>query len=191
MNKLIPMTFLMFALSAGAGGQAQGGSAYTCEGGYFSITVPAGWTQMPPGGEPASFKKIYGLDLLGAAQGGAPAPSITVKFYARGNSLFKTPEIYIDLNSKPIGEPEEGEQYSDLMAERVAGKKAHRFERKYFEYNKPRAVRPDKTLMFERHLVVPAGGGFYLLMFSVPFSSAKAVLPQFDAVVKSFRPRYK
>ena len=44
--------------------------------------------------------------------------------------------------------------------------------------------------MFERHLVVPAGDGFYLLVFSAPFAGAKALVPQFDAVVKSFRPKF-
>ncbi|OGR40769.1 MAG: hypothetical protein A2X35_09735 [Elusimicrobia bacterium GWA2_61_42] len=185
MIKLTLMSLFFCALSASAAG-----APYTCEGGYFSIAIPAGWTQTPPGGQPASAKKIYGVDLLAAAQGKSPAPSITVKFFAKGNTLFKTPDIYVQLNSRPIGDAAEGERYSDVTAARVAGKKAHSFERKYFEFSKPRTVPAEKTAMFERHLVVPAGGGFYLLMFSVPFNNAKALLPQFDAVVKSFRPKY-
>ena len=188
MIKLTLTTLFFCALSANAGGGAN--PPYVCEGGYFSIIVPAGWTKTPPTGQPASAKKIYGVDLLGAAEGKAPAPSITVKYFAKGNTLFKTPDIYIQLNAHPIGDPEEGEQYSSVMAARVAGKKAQRFERKYFEYDKPRTVPATKTAMFERHLVVRAGDGFYLLMFSAPFSGAKALLPQFEAVVKSFRPKY-
>jgi hypothetical protein len=181
------MTMFFCALSANAGG---GAPAYTSEGGYFSMTVPAGWTKIPPTGQPAAEKKIYGVDLLGAAQGKAPAPSITVKFFAKGNTLFKTPDSYVQANSVPIGDPAEGERYSAVVNTRVAGKKAYSFERKYFEYSKPRTVPAEKTAMFERHLVVPAADGFYLLMFSAPFANAKALLPQFDAVVKSFRPKY-
>lgn len=187
MTKLFTAALMLCSLSSGA----EAAGAYTCEGGYFTIAVPAGWSQLPPAGQPASAKKIYGLDLLGARTGKAPAPSITVKYYAKGNTLFKTAENYIELNSKPIGEPEEGEQYSNVMAATVGGRKAKRFERKYTEYNKPRTVPPETTVMFERHLVVPAGDGFYLLMFSVPFANAKALVPQFDAVVKSFKPKGK
>lgn len=189
MTKLTLMTLFFCTMSASAAGG--GGSAYTSEGGYFTLTVPPGWTQLPPGGQPASSKKIYGVDLLAAAEGSAPAPSITVKFFAKGNTLFKTPDRYLQLNSRPIGDPQAGEEYSEVTGDRVAGKQAQRFERKYLELNKPRTVPAKTTIMFERHLVVPAGGGFYLLMFSVPFNSAKALLPQFEAVVKSFRPKYK
>lgn len=183
------MTILFCALSANAGGGVN--STYTSQGGYFSITVPPGWTPAPAGGEPAAAKKIYGVDLLGTAAGGAPAPSITVKFYAKGNTLFKSPEDYLRLNSAPLGEPEEGEQYSDVTTTGVGGEKTYLFERKHTEYNKPRTVPPGKTVIFERHLVIPAGEGFYLLMFSVPFRSAKALLPQFETVVKSFRSKYR
>ena len=189
MMKLTAMTIFFCALSANAGGG--GASVYTSPGGYFAITVPPGWTPAPAGGAPAAAKKIYGVDLLGAAPGKAPAPSITVKYYAKGNTLFKSVDEYVSLNSRPLGEPEAGEQYSDVTDARVAGKKAYKFERKYTDYNKPRTVPPETTVMFERHLVVPAGDGFYLLMYSAPFSSAKTLLPRFEAVVKSFRPKYK
>lgn len=187
MIKLTLLTMFFCALSASAGG---GTAPYTSEGGYFAITVPAGWTKIPASGQPAAEKKIYGVDLLAVAAGKTPAPSITVKFFAKGNTLFKTPDIYVQLNSRPIGDPEEGEKYSDVTNTRVAGKKVYSFERKFFSYNKPRTVPAGKTAMFERHLVVPAGDGFYLLLFSAPFANAKALLPQFDAVVKSFRPKY-
>jgi hypothetical protein len=174
--------------AAGASAGTPAPAAYTSEGGYFSITLPSGWSKVPPGGAPASAKKIYGLDLLGPRSGAAPAPSITVKFYAGGNSLFKTANDYVELNSKPFGKPAEGEQYSAVTGAALAGRKAFRFERKYTEYNKPRTVPPETTVMFERHVVLPARDGFYVLLFSAPFADAKALLPQFDAVLKSFKP---
>ena len=188
MIKFLTMTALLCAMSAYSAGN---GSFYTSEGGHFNITIPTGWSQMPSAGQPASAKKVYGLDLLAAAQTNTPAPSITVKFFAKGNTLFKTPDIYVQLNSRPIGAPEKGERYSKVMYTRVAGRKAYRFERKHFAYDRPSTVRPEKTLMFERHLVVPAGNGFYLLMFSSPFSRAKILLPQFETVLASFRPKHK
>lgn len=189
MKKTIMTTFLTLTLAAASHGAAPaaGGSSFTCEGGWFSITVPEGWTQIPPSGQPASQKKVYGLDLLGPA-GGDIAPSITVKYFARGNKLFKTYEKYVMVNSRPFGDPEEGEVYSKVTDARVAGKHALSFERKHFEYQKPRTVPPARTSMFERHLVVPAGSGFYVLKFSAPFERARDLLPAFEAVQKSFRP---
>jgi hypothetical protein len=170
-----------------AGASAGGPAAYTCEGGYFSITIPAGWSQMPPGGLPAKSKKVYGVDLL-LPSGKGPAASITVKYYAPGNSVFKTGQDYVDSNSQPFGKPEPGEKYSSVMSAAVSGRKAYRFERKFNLYDLPRTVPPTSTAMFERHIVVPAKEGFYVLLFSAQFTEGKTLMPQFDAVLKSFKP---
>lgn len=184
--KNIFTAMLMFC-AAGAG--AAGPAPYTCEGGYFTLTIPAGWGQMPAGGQSAKAKQVYGVDLLLAGQGGAAAPSITVKFYASGNSVFKTGQDYVDSNSAPLGDPEPGEQYSPVTGAAVAGRKAYKFERKFNGYFGPREERKAPVAMFERHLVLPAKDGFYVLLFSAPFAQAKALVPQFEALVKSFKPK--
>jgi len=184
------------ALSAGAPRSVMpdkpSGEKYVSEGGYFKCVLPKGWPAVRSMGQPASAKKIYGVDLTGSAGTDGIAPSISVKYYAKGNTLFRSAGEFIKIHSKPIaGLGLEGDKYSSVTATTVSGRAAGRFERQKSDFAMPRRVENKKVPVFERYIVLPAKEGFFVLSYYSVFSEAKAGLPVFEGEVKSFEPLVK
>ena len=184
------------ALSAGAPRSAmpdtQSEKKYVSEGSYFKCVLPKDWQQVDSMGQPASEKKVYGVDMTGSAGADGIAPSISVKYYAKGNTLFKSAEEFVRIHSKPIaGLGLAGDKYSTVTAIKIAGRTATRFERRKSDFARPRQVENKKVPVFERYIVLPAAEGFYVLSYYCVFSEAKARLPAFEGVVKSFEPMLK
>lgn len=143
-------------------------------------------------GSSAAEKKIYGVDVTGPAGAEEVAPSISVKYYARGNTLFKSAEQFVRMNSRPIpGLGLAGDKYSSVTAIAISGRSGVKFERRSSDFAKPRQVENKKIPVFERYIVLPAREGFYVLDYYCVFSEAKARLPAFEGVVKSFVPMIK
>ncbi len=168
------------------------GENYVSEGKYFKCVLPKDWAKVDDMGQPASEKKVYGADLTGAAGADGIAPSISVKYYAKGNTLFKSAEEFIKIHSKAIpglGLP--GDKYSSVTAIKIGGRTASKFERRKSDFARPRQVQNKAVSVFERYIVLPASEGFYVLNYYCVFSEAKAKLPAFDMVVKSFEPLMK
>lgn len=186
------------ALAAGAYAQRSAmpdgrpAEKFVSEGKYFKCVLPAGWRRLESAGQPASVKKVYGIDVVGPSGSEGPAPSISVKYYARGNTLFKSAAEFVRIHSRPVpGLGLAGEKYSSVASVRLAGRAASRFERKKQVFSGPRRVKNTPVAAFERYLVLPAGEGFYVLNYYSAFSSAKENLPAFDSVVASFEPLLK
>lgn len=198
MNK-IPVFLVAGAalvLSAGAPKSAVPGTRlgekYVSEGNYFKCLLPKDWRKSGPVGQPASEKKVYGVDLTGAAGADGIAPSISVKYYARGNTLFRSAEEFVRIHAKPIaglGLP--GDNYGPVTSVKLAGRTATSFERRKSDFAGPRQIENKAIPVFERYIVLPAREGFYVLNYYSVFSEAKAGLPAFEDVVKSFEPLVK
>ena len=168
------------------------GDKYVSEGKYFKCALPKDWQKTEDMGQPASEKKVYGVDVTGAAGPDGIAPSISVKYYGKGNTLFKSAEEFVKIHSKAIpglGLP--GDKYSSVTAMKIAGRAASKFERRKSDFARPRQVQNKPVSVFERYIVLPASEGFYVLNYYCVFSEAKAKLPAFDGVVKSFEPLLK
>ena len=197
-NKIVIFLAAGAALSLSAGvprsamPDTRSGEKYVSEGNYFKCVLPKDWRKVDSMGQPASEKKVYGVDIVGPAGTDGIAPSISVEYYAKGNTLFKSASEFVRINSKPIpGLALAGDKYSSVTTIKIAGRKATRFERRSSDFVKPRQVENKQIAVFERYIVLPAGEGFYALSYYCVFSEAKAKLPVFEAVVKSFEPLVK
>jgi len=186
------------ALAAGAYAQrsamsdTRSAEKFVSEGKYFKCLLPKGWQKMDAMGQSAAEKKVYGVDVIGPAGEEGIAPAISVKYYGKGNTEFKSAEEFVRIHSKQIpglGLP--GEKYSSVTATQLAGRTATRFERKKQQFAKPRQVENKPITVFERYIVLQAKEGFYVLNYYCVFASAKANLPAFDTVVSSFEPLLK
>lgn len=171
------------AAAANAGGQA-----YT-EPGYFSVTLPAGWTKKEAGlGLADGEKKVYGAEFFGPESGGIAA-LIGVRYYAPGNLLHATPEKFIKLHAAPaIGVNLDGKVYGKVENGKAGNYYAKVFERKTFEYMPKDALHPNKIHIYEKFHVVPVKNGFFVLRYYAPMDLAKASLKQYEAAVASFKP---
>jgi hypothetical protein len=186
-------TCAALALSAGAPRSSMpdtlSGGKYVSEGGYFKCLLPKDWRKVSPAGQTASEKKIYGVDVTGPSGADGIAPSISVKYYDKGNTLFKSSGEFVRIHSRPIaglGLP--GDKYSSVATIKIAGRTASKFERNKSDFTKPRQLKNKAIPVFERYIVMPAGEGFYVLSYYCVFSEAKAKLPAFEGVVRSFEP---
>ena len=106
--------------------------------------------------------------------------------------LFKSAEEFVKIHSRPIpGLGLAGDKYSSVTVTKIAGRAASRFERRKSDFARPRQVENKPVPVFERYIVLPAREGFYVLNYYCVFSEAKAKLPAFEGVVKSFEPLLK
>ncbi len=192
---LLPTIPLLTALAAapaairGAEGSAAALRPY--EHSFFQCSIPAGWSASPAQGQAEKEKKIYGIDLVGPAGKKGLTPSISVKYYAKGNDLFRTPKDYINIHSRPIkGLALKGDRYDKVSRIKVAGRAASVFDRKKTDFTG--GMLDDSAVeVYERFIVVPAKGGFYALSYYSSFQEAKEHLPLFEAVLASFKPLAK
>jgi hypothetical protein len=143
-------------------------------------------------GQQAPEEKVYGTDIVGPAGAEGIAPSISVKYYARRNTLFRSAEEFVRIHSRPIvGLGASGDKYGPVTAIKLAGRAASRFERRKSAFTRPRQVKNKKIPVFESYIVLPAKDGFFVLNYYSALSEAKANLPAFEGVTSSFEPLVK
>ena len=187
MKRIFFAAFLLLVASAQAGA---GGAAlpYT-EKGYFSISVPVGWTKVEETfGLSKEEKKVFGADFTAPAGRDGIAPRISVHYYAPGNVVHRSAEKFIEKHAQPaLGFAEEGERYGPVRDGRVGSRPAKLFERTKVIFVPPRSIDPKAVSMTEKFAVVPAKDGFFVLRLSIPEASAKAGIEVYESVLSSFR----
>jgi hypothetical protein len=165
---------------------------YVSQGSYFKCSVPAGWSVYDPGfGLSAEEKKVYGLTLFGPPNGSRVSSTISIYYYAPGNLLHKTMDLFVRRHAAPVpGLAAEGASYGEVRRIMIAGREAKTFERKNIRFIGERSMNPDKVALFEDFIVVPAlkDAGFYVLELSVPDEAKNRYTGIFEHVVKSFLP---
>jgi len=177
---------------------------------YFSCEIPKNWGVEKSGersfGLSPEEKKVYGISLHGPA-GPPPALRIDVEFYARGNLLHNSPEVYIRRHAEPLFGQFEGESYGPVEVTIVAEKAAWTFERQKHQfvpaapdlaaeppadpsriYARP-GLRAMPVAVRERFVVVSSDAGFYALHYIAPAERFGEFLPLFEQVVATFRPQ--
>lgn len=166
---------------------------YVSSGDYFKCNIPADWSIDTPGfGLSAEEKKVCGVTLFGPPNGGPVAPLISVHYYAPGNLLHKTMEVFINRHSGPVlGFVAEGKSYGDVREIEFAGRKAQTFDRIDVRFIGERALHPLKVSIFEKFIVIPGikDDGFYVLKLSVPAADKDKFTGIFEESVKSFIPQ--
>lgn len=162
-------------------------------GDYFQCKIPADWSIYEPGfGLSAEEKKVYGVTILGPQNGSPVRPLISVHYYAPGNLLHKTMEVFIRRHSGPVlGFVSEGKSYGEVREIELDGRKAKTFDRIDVRFIGERSLHPLKVSMFEKFIVVLDGKdeGFYALKLSVPAAEKDNYTGIFEETVKSFLPK--
>jgi hypothetical protein len=192
-NKLILTAGVGLVLSVGAPGGVMPApplwEKYVSEGNYFKCTLPKDWRKVASLGQSSSEKKIYGVDVIGPAAAVGISPSISVKYYARGNTLFRSSDEFIKIHTRPIpGLGLDGDKYGPVTAITIAGRAAVKFERRKSDFAGPRRAENTKIPIYERYIVLQVKEGFYVLNYYCVFSEAKALSPAFYGVTNSFEP---
>lgn len=175
----------------------------------FSVTVPEGWSggREPIFGLSADEKKAWGVILYGPSSFPIQS-SIQVHYYGDGSLQHPSLERYLRAFSRPaLGVALEGSTYGDVVAISVAGRVAQAFEREKNEFVpfdgigiEKSSEQPDHRIykrydmkarpvpVRDRHIVMPATGGFYALRYTANKEDFARLLPNFEEVVASFRP---
>ncbi|MBM4348858.1 MAG: hypothetical protein FJ106_03110 [Deltaproteobacteria bacterium] len=166
---------------------------YVSEGSYFRITMPLDWRKMEEGlGLSAEEKKVYGFNFFGPISHDGIVSSISVHYYGSGNLLYQDAEQYLNIFSQPIlGITLEGSEYGQVRAGLVSGRLAYLFERKVFEFKRPRQIVNQKIPVYERFVVLSADKGFFALKYSASEDIADKYQDVFEKIVGSFQPLIK
>lgn len=173
--------------------KAQKFKEYTSFGNYFQCSIPEDWSVYPPGfGLSEEEKKVYGVILIGPQNKSPVAPLMSIHYYAPGNLLHNTMDVFIRRHSQSnLGIEIEGKSYGQIQEMEVAGRQAKTFERIDIRFIGERALHPTKAPIYEKFVAIPAGSGegFYVLKLSVPAERKDAYQGLFEAAVKSFLPK--
>jgi hypothetical protein len=165
---------------------------YVSSGNYFKCNIPADWSVYDPVfGLSAEEKKVYGITLFGPQNGSPVSPVISMHYYAPGNLLHKTMDIFIRRHSGPIlGFILKGKSYGKVLQIEIAGREAKTFERIDIRFIGEEAINMPSVSIFEKFIVIPAkkDEGFYVLELSVPDAIKNKYTEIFEEAVKSFLP---
>ena len=167
---------------------------YVSDGGHFTCLIPSGWSRYDAPDISRELTKVYGVHVY---QGGIGSRvEISVKYYAKDNTLQKTAAQFIEMHAKSVfGAVEEGENYGRVRDIDVKGVTAKTFERKRYEYEDhvydPKReiyytpLHPRKFEMIERYIVIPAREGFFVFRYEASPDRLKSHEPVFEKVVNS------
>jgi len=173
--------------------KAQKFKEYASFGNYFQCSIPEDWSVYPPGfGLSEEEKKVYGVILIGPQSESPVAPLMSIHYYAPGNLLHNTMDVFIRRHSSSnLGIEIEGKSYGKIQEMEVAGRQAKTFERIDIRFIGERVIHPTKVPIYEKFVTIPAvsGEGFYVLKLSVPAEMKDAYKGLFEVTVKSFLPK--
>ena len=166
---------------------------YASFGNYFQCSIPEDWSVYPPGfGLSEEEKKVYGVILVGPQSKSPIAPLMSIHYYAPGNLLHNTMDVFIRRHSRSnLGIVIEGKSYGQIQEMEVAGRQAKTFERIDIRFIGERVINPTKVPIYEKFVTIPAvsGEGFYVLKLSVLAEMKDAYQGLFEVTVKSFLPK--
>ncbi|MEZ4601145.1 MAG: hypothetical protein R2940_15250 [Syntrophotaleaceae bacterium] len=178
---------------------------------YFSCVIPADWSEGNSYAGSAlspEEKKVFGVEFSKYSWGPVPM-RISVHYYAEGNLLHSTPELYIARKAHPVVEQAGKYRYGELFDTVVDGRPAKTFMRPYYQFVSAEPLLPGssqddpkddarvyegremmarKEPLVERYVVVPADSGFYALVYSAPDDHFEEFLGVFDGLLDTFNP---
>ena len=198
-GKILATVFIIIAVTAFKSSVSMGSDKvpnfeeYVSSGNYFKCSIPAEWSVYHQVfGLSEEEKKVYGVTLFGPRKNrSAVDPVISIHYYAPGNLLHKTMDIFIRRHSGPaLGFVLEGKSYGEVRQIEFAGRKAKTFERTDIRFVGEEAVNMPKVSIFERFIIIPTSKdeGFYVLRLSAPAEIKEEYTGIFEDTVKSFLP---
>ena len=155
---------------------------YTMDQNYFSCDIPAGWELVRDKDRDEDYK-IYEIQLV---KGSA---SIFVSYYAADNEDFNDYRDFIKRNSvNVLGEMRNArENYEPVKEKTIGTRKGFELMRERLVYLHPQSKSDESMSLKEKHYVLPAQKGFYVLHLNAP----KAIFPEtvqvFEKIADSFQ----
>ena len=205
-STFVGLSFIMlFAAAPSAAEVLPAYENYVCEGGYFSASVPKGWSRTEQGHPYGDMTKVYGVKLRGPDDRDGAAATISLLYYS-GEKFFTDHRQYITARLNSMVREDHNEK-KEMVPVVVAGLKGVTFSMKTFELVSRSSLRimppkPDdgsriyeivppskKVIMAERFIVLPAGKGFSVLHYRAPEDTAEEYRKLFDTVTGSFQPQ--
>ncbi|MBF0327587.1 MAG: hypothetical protein HQL10_00340 [Nitrospirae bacterium] len=168
--------------------------------GFFSCLIPKKWSRHENPSLNNDLNRIYGTKVFTKNDEGSA--TISINFYAKGNTMYKNYAHFIQTFSKPIkGLSDKDEKYSPVKNIIISSLKGKTFERTVFDYEglaydpTTASFRSHSTAskrpVFERFVALPAKEGFYVLRLRYPKESTDRYDAVFEKILKSFKPLYK
>lgn len=155
---------------------------YVMDQNYFSCDIPAGWELSRDKDKDEDYK-IYEIQLVKASA------SIFVSYYAADNEDFNGYRDFIKRNSvNVLGETRNTrENYEPVKEKTIGTRRGFELMRERLVYLHPQSKSDESTSLKEKHYVLPAKTGFYVLHLSAP----KAIFPEavqvFEKIADSFK----
>lgn len=179
---------LVLVPSAPAAPPAAAALEYVCDGGHFTAMIPSGW-QKEDDVLVGRREKQYGVDLYAPDRGQDPASTISLIYFGPDHARFKTPEKYIKMQLE-TRDRVPGETAGKVKDTVVSHRYSRTLDKRSYDLVPPYSVEQRKVEMFERLVVMPAKGGFYVLSFKAPKNKAARLLPVFEKILKTFKPAH-
>ncbi len=176
MRHLLLAVLLAGAARGEAAGPVRGAVPASIETETFSLPVPKGWAGARRDGD----VELAGPDAEGftariSARFIAAAPEALDEHLARLTAPSKTP--------RPPGWKE-----GKAAPASAGGRAGKRLERELTELVPPRSLDAREVALREERVLVPAQGGYYLLVYVAPASLDRRLRPAFKSVLAGFKP---
>ncbi|MFI5349824.1 MAG: hypothetical protein ACHQ2Z_09790 [Elusimicrobiota bacterium] len=150
---------------------------YSLPEGRFSVKPPAGWSASRDPREDER-QKAYGVLLSGPRSADGVLSTMSITYYAPGNSLFKGgAEEFLkrNLGGGALIVPPAGETTGPVEKSTVGGLSAQRFTRHSHEYIPPDHTDSKEVAVVEEIEVASAKAGFYVIEFKSSEQLAKTL----------------
>ena len=201
MNKLF-LTLVAFTFMAGnacaagakaspkAKAPAQQYKSYAMDKDYFTCSVPGDWN-LKRDAENDEEYKIYEIQLVAPKSEKTPT-SIFVSYYAKDSDDFAGYQDFVNRNIKNVaGETKSSrESYEPPKKIKMGGREAFELNCERMVYLHPESKTDESVQLKEKHYVLPAKEGFYVLHFTAAKTLFAQYAPVFEKVAKSFKPKF-
>ncbi|MFA5138175.1 MAG: hypothetical protein WC728_03000 [Elusimicrobiota bacterium] len=155
--------------------------------GLFRCDIPAGWGQARDEREEARTK-VQGVHLIGPKEKGPLAPTLSLRYFASGNTVAQTADAYLKRQLEPGLVPLKGEKTSEPKKASAAGLAGFSFVRDTFEFIPPRSMDTKRIPVREEYVILERKEGFFVLLFKAPSASFKRWRPAFQRALDTFQP---
>lgn len=155
--------------------------------GLFRCDVPADWWQSRDE-HAESRTKVQGMHLVGPKEKAPLAPTLSLRYFAPGNTVAPTAEAYLKRQLEPAPVPLKGEKTSEPKKVSAAGLPGESFVRDTFEFIPPRSLDTKQVPVREEYVILERKEGFFVLLYKAPSASFKRWRPAFQRVLDTFQP---
>lgn len=155
----------------------------------FKVSVPAEWSRyIPVFGLSPEKKGVFEVVVFEPEFEDGIRSVISIAYYAPGNLLHKSAEIYINRHADPIDPLSSAEEYSKIKKEKIGEHIAWIFDCQRNELLPPRTLNPKYIPVYEHYVVISANEGFFVLRYYASLDHKEVIEKIFGTVLDSFNP---